>query len=101
MPRFDVYPMPGRGGRGYILDVQAELLDHLGTRVVVPLLPKDAAPPPIEELNPIFDIDGESYVMMTQSIATVPVRELKRMTASLDSRHDDIKRALDILLTGF
>ena len=39
MARHDVHPMPGKG-HGYVLDVQAELLLHLGTRVVVPLLPE-------------------------------------------------------------
>lgn len=39
MPRHDVHPMPGRA-EGYILDVQADLLSHLGTRIVVPLLPE-------------------------------------------------------------
>ncbi|MBS1183360.1 MAG: plasmid maintenance protein CcdB, partial [Proteobacteria bacterium] len=37
MARFDVFPNPG--GSGYLLDVQADLLDGLNTRIVVPLLP--------------------------------------------------------------
>nr|WP_084591089.1 CcdB family protein [Desulfonatronovibrio magnus] len=39
MSRFDVYP--NTGGYGSLLDVQADLLSHLNTRVVVPLLPVD------------------------------------------------------------
>ena len=39
--------MPGRGKRGYVLDVQADLLSQLATRVVVPLLPLVVAPLPI------------------------------------------------------
>lgn len=101
MARLDVYPMPGRSGRGYVLDVQADLLNHLGTRAVVPLLPQAGAPPPIRDLNPIFEIGGEPHVMVTQAIASVPVKELGRAVASLDGRHDDVMRALDILLTGF
>ena len=93
--------MPGESGRGYVLDVQAALLDHLATRVVVPLLPLAGAPTPIKELNPVFDIDGEPHVMLTQAIASIPVRQLGRAVASLDSQHDQITRALDILLLGF
>jgi toxin CcdB len=37
MARFDVYENPD--GPGSLLDVQAELLDPLNTRVVVPLTP--------------------------------------------------------------
>ncbi|HET9148810.1 MAG TPA: CcdB family protein [Acetobacteraceae bacterium] len=99
MARLDVYLMPGR--HGHVLDVQAELLSHLSTRAVVPLLPKADAPPRIAELNPTFDLNGEPHVMVTQAIASVPVKELKQAIASLGNRHDDVTRALDILLTGF
>ena len=39
MARFDAYPRPD-GAPGLLLDVQADLMSHLSTRVVVPLLPK-------------------------------------------------------------
>ena len=101
MARFDVYPMPGGNRRGFVMDVQAGLLADLGTRAVVPLLPQAEAPPPIKELNPVFDIGGQLYVMLTQAIASVPRKELKNAVTNLDARHDDIRRALDILLVGF
>ena len=91
---------PSRNGSGYVLDVQAELLSYLGTRAVVPLVPQAGAPMPVRELNPGFGIDGEPHVMVTQAIASVPAKELRRAVASLGSRHDDIARALDILLVG-
>ena len=37
MARFDVYR--NSAGEGFLLDVQADLLSYLNTRVVVPLLP--------------------------------------------------------------
>jgi toxin CcdB len=101
LARLDVHPMPGKGRDGYVLDVQADLLSHLSTRTVVPLLPEDAAPKPISELNPVFEIRGRRHVMVTQAIASVPGRELKRAVASLTEQHDQIIRALDILLLGF
>jgi toxin CcdB len=101
MARLDVYPMPGRGRNGYVVDVQADLLFQLNTRTVVPLLPEDAAPPPISELNPVFEIGGKRCVLVTQAIASIPGRELKRVIASLAEHHDQVTRALDILLVGF
>lgn len=44
MARFDIYENPACPG--YLLDVQADLLDGLNTRMVVPLLPMEAAPRP-------------------------------------------------------
>lgn len=84
-----------------MLDVQADLLAHLATRVVVPLLPEDAAPPPISDLNPVFEVKGRRHVMVTQALSAVPVRELRRAVTSLDAQHDAITHALDLLLVGF
>jgi toxin CcdB len=101
MAGLDVHPTPGQGRTGYVVDVQARLLDHLATRAVVPLVPQAGAPAPIRELNPVFEIEGVRHVMLTQAIATVPIRELRRAVASLDSQHDQITRALDVLLLGY
>lgn len=98
MARLDVYAT-ARGR--YVLDVQASLLDHLHTRVVVPLIAVAEAPPRIRELNPLFEIDGNPHVMVTQALATMPRNELRRPVQSLDAHHDEITRALDILLMGF
>ncbi len=93
--------MPGKSKNSYVVDVQADLLSELATRTVVPLLSEDTAPKPISELNPVFEIEGERYVLVTQAIASVPKHELKRAIASLNGHHDRITRALDILLLGF
>ena len=100
MPRFNVHPMPG-GRPGALLDVQADLLDHLRTRVVVPLLPSEGAPPPIRDLNPVFELRGEALVMATQAMVSVPVRDLGRPIGSLPHEANAITRALNVLLTGF
>jgi toxin CcdB len=101
MARFDVYPSPAKGSVGYVLDVQANLLRDLDTRVVVPLLPAERAPKPARGLNPAFEINGQTHLMLTQFVAAVPAKELKRSMLSLDTRSDDITRALDLLLVGF
>ncbi len=100
MAHLDVHPMPG-GSEGYVLDVQAELLSHLATHVVVPLLPEAAAPRPISELNPVLEVAGRRHVLVTQALASVPVRELGRAVATLAARRDEVTRALDTLLVGF
>jgi toxin CcdB len=100
MARLDVYPTPGRAARGYVLDVQADLLSVLGTRTVVPLLPEGDVPAVIRDLNPVFEIGGKRHAMLTQAIATVRKRELRHSVASLLQHHDVVLRALDVPLTG-
>ena len=79
MARLDVHTMPGKGRDGYVVDVQADLLSHLTTRTVVPLLPEDSAPKAINELNPIFEIRGKRHVLVTQAITSIPGRELRQV----------------------
>lgn len=98
MARFDVYANPD--GPGYLLDVQADLLEVLNTRVVVPLLPLDRAPPPAKGLNPVFEIRSARHVMATQFLSAVPCALLDRPVAALLGNDTEITNALDMLLTG-
>lgn len=84
-----------------VLDVQADLLEGLNTRVVVPLLRKSDAPTPAIILNPILTIDGESFVMATQFLSAVSVSQLGESVGSLDVCFPEITRALDMLFQGF
>ena len=101
MARLDVYRLEGNDSQGYVLDVQADLLDGLKTRVVVPLIPVSSGFRPIAEINPVFDVAGAPHILMVQNIATVPARMLCRQAASLAAHHDTVTRALDVLLLGF
>ena len=99
MTRFAVYAEPD--GDGYLLDVQADALGHLNTRMVVPLLPAQRAPRPASHLNPVFRIGAIDYVLATQYMAAVPARILKHSPFSLAQRREEIVAALDLLLQGF
>jgi toxin CcdB len=83
-----------------VVDVQANLLADMASRVVVPLLPETGTRP-ASRLNPIFDIDGQRHVLIVQSIATVPRRDLRGAVASLKDQHDTVLAAIDFLLRGF
>jgi toxin CcdB len=97
--RFDVYR--NAAGEGYLLDTQSDLLAGLNTRVVAPLMPVSLAPRPAERLNPVFQFDGDTVVMVTQFLAAVPLKELGRSLGSLEAFGDDISAALDMLFLGF
>jgi toxin CcdB len=99
MARFDVYA--NRSGEGFLLDVQADLIQKLNTRVVVPLISLDAAPAVADRLNPLFNVQGIQVSMLTQFIAAVPSTELTSLVASLDSESDSIFSAIDFLHHGW
>ena len=97
MARFRAHRLPDGG---YVLDCQSDLLDHLTTRFVVPLVPIGHVKTPMARLNPCFELDGEQMVMMTQFAAAIPARTLGRIVQSLDHEHHVITAALD-MLTGY
>lgn len=99
MAKFDVFPNPSSDG--FLLDIQTDLLSDLNTRVVVPLLARSKAPKPAKRLNPIFEIEGEQFVMVTQFLASVPQGILKSCACDLAAESDKITDAIDMLTHGF
>ena len=96
MAQFHVHQLSG--GR-LAIDCQADLLGHLASRFVVPLVALDKAMP-AKRLNPVFSIQGRDYVMLTEAAAAVSVRELGEVVASLADRSFEITGALDVLIGG-
>lgn len=96
MAQFDVH----RLGRGLVIDCQADLLSHVVSRLVVPLVPRAKAPPPAGRLNPVFKIGDEDHVMVTESAAAVRTQQLGEVVASLADRSFEITGALDVLISG-
>ncbi len=90
-----------RVGADLVLDVQAGLLDHLNTRIVVPLLRPEDFPEPAARLNPVFGFGGEQWVMVTQFMAAIPAHQLGKAVDTLAAHQDEIKSALDLLFDGF
>lgn len=99
MARFDVYANPD--GNGFLLDVQADLMSHLNSRLVIPLVSTAIAPTPIKVLNPIVQIEDAAYLLLTQQMAAVPIQILKRPVLNVNDRRDEVVAAIDLLLQGF
>jgi toxin CcdB len=97
MAQFDVYRTPD--GQ-LLLDCQADSLGFLGSRLVVPLIPLDEAPPCRAHLNPVFEIEGERYAMVTQFAAALSRGALRTHVADLTPYRFDIIGAFDMMLTG-
>ena len=83
-----------------IFGVQADLLDTLTTRVVVPLVLEEEMGLAAKRLNPQFKVKGVAVVMSTAELAGVPNRSLGDKVATLKNKRDEIIAALDLLFTG-
>jgi toxin CcdB len=97
MAQFDVHTL----SKGRLaIDCQSNLLSHLESRLVVPLVPKAAAPRPARRLNPLFDIGGVEHVMLTQFSGAIDRRQLGDVVTSLADCSFEITDALDVLISG-
>jgi toxin CcdB len=97
--RFDVYRVVNVPG--YFLDVQADFLSYLDSRVVIPLVVADGSLIPAKRLNPCFEIEEVGVIMMTELIVAVPKVSLRSAIANLAAFRDEIVGAIDFLMQGF
>ncbi|MDK9717706.1 MAG: CcdB family protein [Trichlorobacter sp.] len=104
MAQFDVYANPNQATNRtipYLLDVQADLLSDLATRVVVPLYAATAATKAAQHLNPRFQVKRTSVIMSTAELAGVPLSALGDRVDSWQHHRSEIIAALDFLISGF
>ena len=85
----------------YLMDVQNNFIDRVGSRMVIPLRQADAFGPCMRDLNPLFEISGKRVVLDTAAMAAFPASALKKPVASLVTRQADIVAALDTLFGSY
>lgn len=85
MPQFDVYRLDDGG---LVVDCQSDLLEEIGTRFVLPLLPPAEAPPPNQHLNPMLKVNGEDLRLVPQLAVAVRTVELRQRLCSLMQDRD-------------
>ena len=104
MARFDVFSNPDAAERAhtpYFLDVQNDYIDHIATRVVVPLRREAAFGPRPRNLNPLVQVNADAVVMDTAAIGAVPVSELRKAVANLRDARAAVHEALDTLFGAY
>lgn len=104
MAQFKAYENPNKATRKtypYLLDIQSNVLDDLRTTVVVPLCATSlAGAAAITKLCPIFEIDGKSYIALTQQIAGIDRKSLGNEVCDLSQYRSEIIAALDFIISG-
>jgi toxin CcdB len=105
MPQFAVYRNENLGSCEdfpFLVDVQADLLEELGTRVVVPLAKSEALIDfPTQYLTPLITFQGRPYALLTPQLAGISRDELGPQAGSLADQERAISTAIDFLLRGF
>lgn len=105
MAQFAVYRNENSGTQSafpFLVDVQADLLEDLQTRVVIPLTKAAALTKfPLTYLTPMLTFEGESYVLMTPQLEGIARADLGQHAGSLADQWRAILAAVDFLVRGF
>ncbi len=104
MPQFALYRNPHPPSRArfpLLLDIQADLLDPLATRVVVPLATAGSARArSMTTLTPLLRFEGKEYLAQTPQLSAIARRELGPVVGNLTAARAEILAAIDLLFTG-
>jgi toxin CcdB len=80
--------------------LQSDLLDERQTRVAAPLIPnKDVKLTP--KLHLKIMIGRKAYVLATEKLSAIDRSEIASVVGSIAARDYEIRRALDIVFSGF
>jgi toxin CcdB len=84
-----------------VVVVQSDILMHLPTRVVVPLISSKDMNTSFKTLMPVILEDDSKMHLFPQQMATVMTTSLVSHIGSAKHLREDIIRATDLLLTGY
>ncbi|MCZ3383539.1 CcdB family protein [Kosakonia sp. SOY2] len=86
----------------FLLDVQSDIIGSMNSRVVIPLCPladyKDRRR--VERLNPVLEIEGNSYLLLTHDLAGVSLAILGEEVCSMRAQREVIRNAMDFIFHG-
>ncbi len=86
MARFDVHRV--RGVAFPVVDIQADVLRDLRTRIVIPLAPSDEqASEAASRLRPRLAVAGIDYILNTPEMAAIPCSALEEHITNLEDQH--------------
>ncbi|CAI0802029.1 plasmid maintenance protein CcdB [Serratia rubidaea] len=99
--QFRVYTYQRESRYSLFVDVQSDIIDTPGRRMVIPLVSarqlSDKVP---YELYPLVQIANESYRLMTTEMASVPASVTGDEVADLSPWETEIKDAINLMFWG-
>ncbi len=102
MAQFDVHrdPFAPKKSAGYVIELQHDLFGEVDFVLLAPFVGRRRVAQPISVLNPVLEIEGEDFVLLTQQIVSVRRNVLKAPVANLLAERYAILRAIDMMFTG-
>lgn len=104
MRQFAIYKNKSRNKQTYpyFIDVQADMLAQLNTRLVMPLTQKASSNSQIKALTPVVTIEQMDYVVLATMITTTDVKNLQDEDVVMDASHlrDQLVSAIDMMILG-
>ena len=99
--QFKVYAYKRESRYRLFVDVQSDIIDTPGRRMVIPLASARLLSDKVScELYPVVHIGDESYRLMTTDMASVTSSVTGEVVADLSHRENDIKNAINLMFWG-
>jgi toxin CcdB len=102
--QFDVHANPVKSARRvypWVVELQSPVADAGRTRVVAPLVPRDAlGSETTGRLVPIVQVHGTEHVVLVPSLASVPACDLGPPVGSAVYARAELLAAVDLLFFG-
>jgi len=103
MAQYDVYANPSgsaAAGIPYVVVIQSDLLDALGTRLSVPLALPDASIKAPPTLCPVITVKGKRFHALAHYAAPLPSKLLRRPVANIAAQANALVSAIDAVSSG-
>lgn len=99
--QFRVYRYKRESRYHLFVDVQSDIIDTPGRRMVIPLVSACLLSDKVSrELYPVVHIGDDSYRLMTTDMAIVPASVTGDEVADLRHRENDIQQAISLMFRG-
>ncbi|MCT4708831.1 type II toxin-antitoxin system toxin CcdB [Enterobacteriaceae bacterium H11S18] len=99
--QFQVYTYKRESRYSLFVDVQSDIIDTPGRRMVIPLVSARLLSDKVSrELYPIVCFGDEHYRLMTTDMASVSVTVIGENVADLSESENDIKNAINLMFWG-
>lgn len=99
--QFKVYAYKRESRYSLFVDVQSDIIDTPGRRMVIPLVSARLLSEKVSrELYPVVSVGGDNYRLMTTDMASVPATVIGEEVADLCQQENDIENAINLMFWG-